>query len=80
MQLVLENLACHLQPQTMPVGNASEQSMHGVADELCDRLMDHIFDCDGCMSGQENDCPTYRTLQNQIAAVGGPSGGMLLAM
>jgi hypothetical protein len=80
MQLALENLSHHLQSQTMPVGSAAERSTPTVADELCDKLMDHIFDCDACMSGQENDCPSYQLLQAQIAAAGGPSQGLLLAL
>jgi hypothetical protein len=80
MQLALENLACHLQSQTMPVGNAPAPSMPGVADALCDKLMDHIFDCDACMSGQEDSCPSYQLLRCQISAAGGPSQGILLAV
>ncbi len=80
MQLALENLASHLQSQTMPVGNAPEPSVPGVADGLCDKLMDHIFDCDACMSGQEDGCASYQLLRSQIAAAGGPSHGLLLAL
>jgi hypothetical protein len=80
MQLALQNLASHLQSQTVPVGNAPEQSVQAVADELCDILMDHILDCDACMSGKEDNCPSYHLLRNQIAAAGGPSEGLLLAM
>jgi hypothetical protein len=80
MQLALENLAHHLQSPAMPVGRASEPSMPGVADALCDKLMDHIFDCDACLSGQEDTCPSYQLLQSQIAAAGGPSQGLLLAV
>ncbi len=80
MQLALENLSYNLQSQTVPVGNAPEPTMHAVANELCDTLMDHILDCDACISGQEDNCPSYQLLQDQIAAAGGPSEGLLLAV
>jgi hypothetical protein len=80
MQLALENLAYHLQSQAMPVGNSPEPSMPGVADALCDKLMDHIFDCDACITGQEDNCPSYQLLRSQIAAAGGASKGLLLAL
>lgn len=80
MQLALENLAHHMQSQAVAVGNAPEPPMSGVADALCDKLIDHIFECDACMSGQEEECHAYRLLQSQIAATGGPSRGLLLAV
>lgn len=80
MQLALENLAHHVQSQAVAVGNASEPPGSGIADALCDKLTDHIFECDACMSGQEDECNIYRLLQSQIAAVGGPCRGLLLAV
>lgn len=80
MQLSLENLAHHVQSPAVAVGSDPEPPISGVADALCDKLIDHILDCDACMSGQEEECPAYRLLQSQIAATGGPSKGLFLAV
>ena len=49
------------------------------ADELCDELMKHIFDCDACIAGSERSCVTFVSLAQQIAAMGGATRGALLA-
>ncbi len=50
------------------------------AEELCDDLMLHTFECDQCINGQENSCPTFCCLREKIAQEGGVSKGIFLSM
>ncbi len=50
------------------------------ADELCDELMLHTFECDACINGREERCPTFCHLRERIEEAGGPSKGACLAI
>ncbi len=58
----------------------TEPSGSAHADELCDALMEHIFECDSCINGSEENCCTYCSLQEQIAQAGGPTKGVCFVM
>jgi hypothetical protein len=50
------------------------------ADDLCDELMDHIFGCDLCINSSEEHCDVFCSLQERIAAAGGPIKSAILAI
>ena len=60
-----------------PVGSARLPTTTA-ADELCDELTLHTFDCDDCIAGREHGCDTFRSLNSRITKAGGPSRGLLL--
>jgi hypothetical protein len=67
-----------LEPQiNVPITDV-EPAAPNRADELCDALMEHIFDCDACINGQEDTCAVYCSLREQIAQSGGPTRGAVL--
>ncbi|HEX4165244.1 MAG TPA: hypothetical protein VHZ55_07210 [Bryobacteraceae bacterium] len=49
-------------------------------DVLCDELTLHTFECDTCIAGNEDKCPTFCSLREQIAEAGGPTKGVCLSM
>jgi hypothetical protein len=70
---------CLPEPQPVPVSDLPLiDPAH--ADELCDQLMEHTFDCDACLNGQEETCQVFCSLQDEIAKAGGPIKGAALTM
>ncbi|HLH01957.1 MAG TPA: hypothetical protein VKX25_04245 [Bryobacteraceae bacterium] len=60
--------------------SAGESSWRNPVEDLCDELMCHIFECASCINGFEDVCQTYRALNKEIAAAGGPTKGVALTM
>ena len=64
-------------------------SPQSTADELCAQLVDHVLDCDICLSivpdltcstGEcGKHCAEYRRIQQEIARAGGPGAGQVIA-
>lgn len=50
------------------------------ADELCDDLTLHVFECQTCLDEGEEACPVYQQLYEEIERLGGPVQGRILAM
>jgi len=70
---------CLPEPQPIPVSEpALIDPAH--ADELCDQLIEHTFECDACINGQEEMCEAFCSLRNKIAEAGGPTKGVALTM
>ncbi|HEY7212453.1 MAG TPA: hypothetical protein VH477_19410 [Bryobacteraceae bacterium] len=67
------------QPMTTALRN-SEPSWSNLVEDLCDELMCHIFECHSCINGFEESCQTFRSLNREIAAAGGPTKGVMLMM
>ena len=65
---------------TLPVGGALHLTNTSSTDELCDELMLHTFECDACISGQEETCATFCKLHDQIEQAGGATRGSMLAV
>ncbi|HZT34823.1 MAG TPA: hypothetical protein VFA15_02810, partial [Nitrososphaera sp.] len=67
----------HRLPEQAPVWGVSEPTLADsdveAAEDLCNELMDHIFECEACINGLEESCGTYRSLQERIAKTGGPT-------
>ena len=75
----------------VPFGNTAWQlPSEASANELCERLIDHVLDCDICLSiipdlTCSSDecakyCSEYRSIQQQIAEQGRPLSGQILAI
>jgi hypothetical protein len=65
----------------MTIGiSKSDSSWSNPAEELCDELMCHIFECESCINGSEERCSVFRSLKVQIAKAGGPIKSILLTM
>lgn len=50
------------------------------ANELCDQLMEHTFECDSCINGDEGSCEVFCKLRDEVYRVGGPTRGIGFAM
>lgn len=48
-------------------------------DELCEELLGHMLDCEGCLRGEEAHCATHQILHQQITARGGAKTGVVFA-
>lgn len=70
----------HSLREQAPVWGVSEPPLVDSADELCNELMDHIFECEACINDLEESCETYRSLRERIAKAGGPTKSALLAV
>lgn len=61
-----------------------ESCLSSSPDELCDRLLDHMVDCDrcldGCLDDQEQTCAVYHELQRQVKALGGAKKPLIIAI
>ena len=57
-----------------------EPSWRNPVEDLCDELMCHIFECHSCINGFEENCQTFRALNKEIAAAGGPTRGVALTV
>jgi hypothetical protein len=58
----------------------SEPVLADSSEELCNELMMHTFECEQCISGREEACPQFRSLQGRIQKAGGPARGVMLCM
>jgi hypothetical protein len=67
-------------PMTIALSSNVEPHWSNPVEDLCDELMCHIFECHSCINGFEENCQTFRSLNKQIAAAGGPSRGVALTM
>ncbi len=68
------------QPNVTIPSSIIDSSTPSSADELCDELMLHTFDCDDCINGREETCTTFCALRDQIDEAGGPTRGTILSM
>ena len=80
MFAALENCAALQGHHVMVLAEAGKISVSSVADDLCDDLMIHTFECDACINGLEETCPVFCALNKQIAAAGGPTKSALLSV
>jgi hypothetical protein len=71
--------ACQIQGQQMPV-SVPPSVQPDRAEELCDQLMEHTFECDSCINGAEESCEIFCKLREEIAGLGGPKRGLGLTM
>jgi hypothetical protein len=68
-------------PETQPIPASDPALIEPAhADELCDQLIEHTFDCDACINGQEETCEIFCGLRDEIAKAGGPTKGVALTM
>jgi hypothetical protein len=70
---------CLPEPQPIPASGPAVIEP-AKADELCDQLIEHTFDCDACINGQEETCQAFCNLREEIAKLGGPTRGAALTM
>lgn len=74
------NKSCS-RPNHLPVPvSPTELSGRQLADDLCDELTLHTFECEDCINGREEACVVFASLQKRIAAAGGPKKSFLLTM
>jgi len=77
------------QSNAVPFGADVWSATSQNADELCDRLLEHVLDCDICLSVVPDltcsadecskHCPDYALIQQQIVKAGGASSGQVMA-
>ncbi len=71
------------QPLTFSDSAWEESSRHCCPNALSNQLLEHMLDCDHCLSGSLDhemvSCPIYKNLQEQIALCGGPTRSLVLA-
>ncbi len=67
--------------QSTDIGAAVKTSSAKLSpDELCNALLEHMFDCDLCLNRKEHTCTTFRHYQEQIARGGAIQGGRSLCV